>query len=67
MSTSCEGSLSLSSLFEIHLQKESILCFSQRIFFQSSMRDLGTFILSVADVVVTSVGGTVLVGLCVLL
>ena len=67
VSTSWKGALSLSSLFEIHLQKGSIICSSQRVSFQSSMRGGVAFTLSVIDVVVTSVGGVVSVGLHVLL
>ena len=64
VSYSCEGALPLSSLLEIHLQKGSLLCISQSVSLQSSVRDGGAFTLSVVD---TSVVCVVLRGLCVLL
>ena len=54
--TSCEGTLLLSNLLEICLQKGSILCISPRVFFQSSVRVGGAFTLTLVDVVVGSAG-----------
>ena len=51
VSTSCEGALPLSSHLEIHLQDRSVLCISQRVSLQSSVRDAGALPLSVFDVV----------------
>ena len=59
--------LALSSHFEMHLQKGPVLCISQRVSLQSSMRGGGALTLSVFDVDLTSVGGMLSVGVCVLL
>ena len=67
VSTSCEGTLPLSSLLDIHLQKGSIICISLGVSFQSPVRCGGPFTLSVVDAVVGSVGGVVSVWLPVLL
>ena len=67
VSVLCKGALPLSSHFEICLHKGSVLCISQRVSLQFSMRGGDTLTLSVVDEVVTSVGGVVLVGLDVLL
>ena len=56
VSTSCEGTLPLSNLLEIHLQKGSFLCISLRVSFQSSVRGGGAFTLSLVDVVIGSAG-----------
>ena len=56
VSTLCEGTLLLSDLLEIHLQKGSILCMSLRVSLQSSVRGGGVFTLSLIDVVIGSAG-----------
>ena len=61
------GCFVICSHLEICLQKGSVLCISQRVSLQSSMRGGGAFTLSVVDVDLTSVGNVVLVGLHVLL
>ena len=50
----CEGTLPLTNLFEIHLQKASILCMSLRISFQSAVIVGGAFTLSLVDVGIVS-------------
>ena len=54
--TSCEGTLQLSNLLEIQLQKGSVLCMSLRVSFQSAVRVGGMFTLSLVDVGVISAG-----------
>ena len=66
VSTLCEGTLPLSNLLEIHLQKESVLCMSLGVSFLFSVRGGSAFIMSLIDPVVGSVG-VVLAVLCVLL
>ena len=66
VSTSCEGSLLLSNLLEIHFQKGSVLCMSLRASFLSSVRGRGTFAVSLVDEVVGS-AGVVLAVLCIFL
>ena len=67
LSASWEGGLPLSSHFEVHLQNGSVLCISQRVSLQSSVRSGDAFTLSVFDIVLTSVGGVVSLGVHVLL
>ena len=67
MPTSWQGAFSLGSHFEIHLQKGSAHCISQSVSLWSTIRGRGAFTLSVVNVVLTSVGGVVSIGLCVLL
>ena len=64
--TSWEDALTLSNLFELHLQKGSVLCMSLRVSFSSAVRVRGAFTLSLVDVGVVSVY-VVLAVLCVLL
>ena len=67
VSTSWEGALPLSSHFEMHLQKESVFCISQRVSLQSSVRGRGALSLSVCDLDLILIGGVLSVGVCVLL
>ena len=69
MSATSEDALPLSSHFEMHLQKRSVFCISQRVSLWSSVRDGGALAVSVfdVDVVLTSAGGVVSVGVSVLL
>ena len=67
VSASWEGAMPLSSHFEMHLQNRSVLCISQRVSLQSSIRGRGAFTLSVFHMVLTSVGGMISVGVSVLL
>ena len=67
MSTSWVGALPLSSHFEMHLQKGSVLYISQRVSFGSSVRVGVALTLSVFHVDLTSVGGVISAGVSVLL
>ena len=69
MSASWEGDLPLSSHFEMHLQKGSVFCISQRVSLQPSMRGGDALTVSVFDVAMdrTFAGGVVSIGVSVLL